>query len=673
MADKPFFYACKRCVAGFFLGGYSIFLNAFPADSLNIPSRSLEEISVSASVLSKEQLSATPTKTIKTKEIEALGLRDLGDALRRFAGSNVKDYGGMGGMKTVSVRNMGASHTAVSYDGIAVSNCQAGQIDVGRFALENLEELSLSVGQPDQLLQSARLFASAAVLSLQTLKPTFKNGQQHTLTTRCKAGSFGEVNPVIRYATNIRQRTILSGDINYLRADGRYPFILQNGKLTGTRYRNNSDIGQVHGELNWYHDNPNNSTLQVKTYGFYSERGLPGSVTLYNEESKERLWDKNYFIQATYHKKFAFPWMLLIQGKYNYNQNKYQDEDSSYENGKITDLNTQQEGYFSASTQYSPSRNWNFSLAQDGALNTLRSNLKNNPLPNRYTLLTALNARYHSEYWKITATLVNTFVTEEVKQGTSPDNIHHLSPSLSATYTLPGEMPLRIRAFYKNTFRVPTFNDLYYRRLGNLDLKPEDAQEFNLGCTYTYTHTHLLKNISLSLDGYYNKVKNKIVAIPTAYVWRMQNHGEVNMGGLDATCMSTWEFSQNVSCDISCNYTWQRAIDITDPKAKNYKQQLPYTPKHSGNAAVMLRTPWVDLSYTFIAMSERYESKQNIPANLIKGFTEHSATASRTFLIKESKLTVICSMLNFTNEQYDVVRYYPMPGRSYKVTLKYEL
>ena len=45
----------------------------------------------------------------------------------------MKDYGGLGGLKTISIRNLGAAHTAVSYDGIAVSNSQAGQIDIGRF------------------------------------------------------------------------------------------------------------------------------------------------------------------------------------------------------------------------------------------------------------------------------------------------------------------------------------------------------------------------------------------------------------------------------------------------------------------------------------------------------------------------------------------------------------
>lgn len=89
----------------------------------------------------------------------------MADAVRRFAGAQVRDYGGIGGLKTVSIRNMGAAHTAVSYDGVAVSNCQAGQIDIGRFSLDNVSMVSLAVGQTDNLLQSARHYASAGVLA----------------------------------------------------------------------------------------------------------------------------------------------------------------------------------------------------------------------------------------------------------------------------------------------------------------------------------------------------------------------------------------------------------------------------------------------------------------------------------------------------------------------------
>ena len=34
-------------------------------------------------------------------------------------------------------------------------------------------------------------------------------------------------------------------------------------------------------------------------------------------------------------------------------------------------------------------------------------------------------------------------------------------------------------------YRAPTFNDLYYLRMGNTNLRPERADQYNLGLTWT--------------------------------------------------------------------------------------------------------------------------------------------------------------------------------------------
>lgn len=109
----------------------------------------------------------------------------------------VKDYGGIGGLKTVSIRSLGAQHTAVGYDGIAITDCQTGQIDIGRFSLDNVDQLSLSNGQSDNIFQPARFFASAGILDIQTLTPRFEKGKRTNISAAFKTGSWGLVNPSI--------------------------------------------------------------------------------------------------------------------------------------------------------------------------------------------------------------------------------------------------------------------------------------------------------------------------------------------------------------------------------------------------------------------------------------------------------------------------------------------
>ena len=87
--------------------------------------------------------SAAPVQKLDTASIRRMGVTSTADALRRFAGVNLRDYGGAGGLKTVSVRGLGAQHTVVVYDGVTVSNAQQGQIDLGRFSLDRLAGVEL--------------------------------------------------------------------------------------------------------------------------------------------------------------------------------------------------------------------------------------------------------------------------------------------------------------------------------------------------------------------------------------------------------------------------------------------------------------------------------------------------------------------------------------------------
>ena len=637
-------------------------------DSINGEAYLLDGVTVTARRMPAKITSTTSVQVFGKEDLKNLGLQNMGDAVKRFAGTNVRDYGGIGGLKTVSVRNLGAAHTAVSYDGVAISNTQAGQIDIGRFSLDNVSTLSLAIGHDDNLLQSARLFASAGVLNIETEKPHFENGKRHHTQVQMRGGSFGYLTPAIRHWQALGERTKLSVEGNYLHAEGEYPFTLKNGTLVTEQKRINSDVESYQGEVNLFHTLKDESELSAKAYYYNSKRGLPGAVILYNSESDERLWDENFFAQAKYKKAFSPQWTLQAQGKYNYSWNKYEDTGVEYTGGKQTDTNRQTEYYLSASALYKPTSAWSFSLSQDGFINRLHTNGANSPEPVRYTSLTALNARYQSGQLKASGSVVATYITEEVKAGNTPEDRRRLSPTLSLSWQpLEGEQ-LFVRALYKNTFRVPTFSDLYYLRVGNTSLKPEKATEYTMGLTWSGTPFSFTDFVSLTVDGYYNEVNDKIIAFPSTYVWKMQNYGKVHITGVDVTLATAIPLGKSVNLNLSGNYSWQKALDVTNPEAKNYKHQLPYTPEHNGNVSATLEMPWVNVGYTVTMVSKRYFLAQNIEANRIDGYSEHTATLWREFKLGKCGLRLQAEIINLTDAQYDVIKYYPMPGRSWRLT-----
>ena len=637
----------------------------------------VREVDVLATKRTSNVLASKPIQVMTREEIDQLGIHELAEAVKRFAGVSVRDYGGIGGMKTVSVRNLGAQHTAVSYDGFTVSNTQAGQIDIGRYSLDNVESVTLAMGHEENLMQTARHQASAGILSITTEKPRFADGRSYALRGGLRAGSFGLLSPNLTYWQRVGKRTTLSLDGSYMRADGSYPFTLVNGKNRTDEKRHNSDIDAWRGEANLLHEFKSGGRLDTKACWYYSERGLPGSVVLYNSTSNERLWDEDFFVQTSYTRQLNREWKLAVRGKYAHSWNQYEDYGPNYSSGKLRDVNRQDEYYGNITLGWLPTSDFSMALAQDAFLNALRNNIRvsanEGPSnPKRMTSLTALSARWQPGRLEADASIVATFAHERVQHGSQPSDKHRLSPTLSLTYKLLGDRSLNIRAMAKSTYRMPTFNDLYYRRIGNAGLRPEKAHEYNLGLTWSGRPCRLTRYLSLTIDGFHNNVTDKIVAFPSTYVWKMANFGKVHINGLDATLSTELALFKKAGLVVNATYTYQKAVDKLR-KSPSYDMQLPYTPRHSGNVSILLNTPWVNVGYSILMQSERWSTVQNSDMYHIGAFQEHTLTLSRKFSFRGWSMTVIGTIRNLTDGQYEIVKYYPMPGRNAECSLRFEL
>lgn len=616
-------------------------------------------------------LSSTPVQIISKNTFDNLGIQELSDAVKTFSGVQIKDYGGIGGIKTVSIRSMGSQHTAVSYDGVTISNAQNGQIDIGRFNLDNISQVSLLVGPSNDIFQSARMFSSAGSLNIKTLKPHFDSVALHVFATM-KYGSFSTWNPSMIIESRLSPKWSLSANADWLKSDGVYPFSLVNGTIVTKEKRYNSDVNTLRSELNLFGDMGRMGKISMKGNYYNSERGLPGSVILYNKDANERLWDVNGFGQICYENSIGSKLDIKGQFKYSYSWNKYRDEKEYYPGGRLTDYYTQQECYGSIAALYSPFRRFSFSLAQDFFTNKMESSINNFVYPFRKTSLTALAGKYSDDRLTVTASALGTYITENVEVGEAAPDRGRISPAVSVSYSIIKENVLRLRASYQDIFRTPTFNDLYYAKIGNKNLKPEIARQFNFGIVLNKTFsTGRLEYLSFSADAYYNKVKDKIVALPTLFIWKMMNMGEVKIIGSDINLGFTISLLTGLRFEFAGNYTFQYAVDITDKESKNYKDQIPYTPRHSGNISATLLNKWVNVGYMMSAVGERFALPQNIQSNLIEGYLEHTLSFNRLFRAGRFGLRLQFDCQNITDKQYEVIQYYPMPGRSYKFSVKF--
>lgn len=647
-------------------------------DSTSQSVQELQRVDVVADRQSSPVRASVPVQQIDRDRMRRLGLHTMTDALRHMAGITVRDYGGAGGMKTVSVRGIGARHTAVVYDGIALSDCQTGEIDLSRFSLDQLASLRLVIGDDDNIFQPARNQAAAATLHMEIhprllpdratggfraatdvaaspqrgANPPFATEDGQRGESSLSVGSFGLVNPSIRlYLPSLQGearvgsdegskatvgkdggRLLFSAFADFFHADNDYPFTLHNVSLTTRERRTNSHMNAGRGELNldWQPDDRN--TLSVKAYYYNNHRRLPGIVHYYTNENHERLAEQLAFGQLRLRSVFSDQWALLVSAKYNWSLSDYQNRTPG--SGLGDACYWQREAYASASLLYVPTRWLSLDYALDLLHNSLNSTIATYAShPHRATVLQGLAAKTQWSRLTVVARALLHYShdssassgdgsTAAVK-GSVKARQEALAPSVSLSYRLLPESQLYARAMLKRIFRLPTFNELYFYHIGAADLQPESATQFNFGLTWKSAQPSASEGLSaeVTLDAYANRVSEKIVAVPfNMFVWRIMNIGEATIRGLDLTANTAYRLNARHLLALSGNYSYQRAMNTTVHNSTTYRNQLPYTPLHSYCATASWENPWLNVAATLSGQTSRWTTVEHSAGTRIDPF-----------------------------------------------------
>jgi vitamin B12 transporter len=629
---------------------------------------------VSVKVISKKEkdisTTTTPLQQLNNEQLQKINSITVADAVKQFAGVQVKDYGGIGGLKTVSVRSLGANHTGIMYDGIAIADAQGGQIDLGKFSLDNVEQIQLYNSSSTDILLPARAFASASLLTIKSSSSILNTAEKQQLKIKVQQGSFGYFSPSLLFKTRIGEKFQTSISGMYQTAKSEYPFIsYENSSLT--EIRKNSDINAYRLEYDAAYFRNDSNKIKFKTYYYNSKRGLPGSIILYNNTSSQRLNDENFFAQATWQNKLNNRNEFLLSTKLSLDKNYYLDPSYPNNFGKLENDFHQKEIYVSAAYKHSIAKYVELSYASDYFNSTLnRTDIFADSFanPTRNTSLNNIAFQIKKNAFEINGNLLHTSITEKVTNGKSGRNLNAFTPSISSTIKPFNNLPIHLRAFYKHIFRAPTFNDLYYTNIGNVNLKPEVADQYNVGITFSTNNISFLDKIIFTTDAYINNVSDKILAVPrqNLFQWSMQNIGTVKIKGLDATLHLHFKEIGGLQLASNISYTFQQALDLSDATLTSYKTQLPYTPMHTSSVNVSAQYKNAALSYNLLASSYRYRQGDAIAENLLQGWSSHDVSLAYT--LKEN-YKIVAEANNFLNTQYEIIRYYPMPRFNYRISL----
>ena len=647
----------------------------------SIESTPLTEVVATA----KEQKEIISAQKLSGQELDALNSFSVADAIRYFSGVQLKDYGGVGGLKTINIRSMGTNQVGVFYNGIQLGNAQNGQVDLGKFSMDNIEETSLYNGQRSKIFQSARDFGSASSIYIQPRKPHFASNKNTNIKANLKFGSFDLINPSLLMEYKINNNISLSFNGEWINASGKYKVhyrrVLPKSKIVAydtVAIRQNGDINAVRLEAALY-GTLEKGTWNVNFYNYSSDRGVPGAVINNKWKRGERMQDINSFVQGNMKLAISDRWNTLLNIKYASDYTHFENFDYTLypTNNKFR----QKEFYIATANLFYLTDFWDVSFSYDFQYNTLDADFQRMDnydifaYPRRTSHWLSLATSLDLNRLKIQASLLGTLIHETVRKYNAPDDKHVMTPAVFASYRLLPNEDLRLNAFAKKIFRVATFNEMYYVEMISSNIKPEYATQYDLGLKYTKRPRYsIVKNIDAQIDVYYNLVEDKIICTPKSplFKWTTYNLGLVKIKGLDVSVGNMFRMG-NVFLQTKLQYTYQEARNYTDPGDTFYGHQIPYIPWHSGTViASALYKDWT-LNYSFIYTGERYSQSDNIVYNHVQPWYTHDVSLVKKFRIKDMNFKATLEVNNLFDQDYEVIFNYPMPKRNYRFSLVVEL
>jgi vitamin B12 transporter len=623
-------------------------------------------------IIIPEQLKQTKTlglQKLHRNEIQTLQTEDIGTLMQRFAGVSMKNYGGLGGLKTMSVRGLSGSHSVICVDGFSIQNTQAGQLDLSTVQSDNVESISLHIGGKFEQLLPVSAYLGGNSVHIKTFENTF-SVDTFQLRFQSKIGSFSQFDNTLSIKWGFK-KSFLSFFAKHRKAASDYPFQFHNGNQLYTGIRENNQLEEQYGGIHFGIRPSTKSLLKFSYQGTLIDKGLPGAVILYNSTANQYLKSNIHQFNADYRyvgKQFIFRTYL---------SNRYDEmiyTDSSYLNlqgflrSQFFQNNAQQGVLF----QYKKEEKRQFTAGIEHTYSTLHARSETLVEPSRYHVKSFLQATLESKSWETTLQVAGEFLSNQLNQQAKQE--HAFTPSIhfqkKTSWKVFGTPFLGM----KRSFRMPSFNEMYYNHIGNIHLKPEKANQFYTGIQREWEYKSW--TFQSTLNAYFNLVEDKIIAMPTknVFIWSMQNVGLVQIIGTDLQIHVSKKINQSTSIQLNSNYTFQHAVDVVSRESQTFGHQIPYVPKHSSQLSLTFTYKNSGINISSFTNSKRFALSENIASNEIAGFTVLDAAVFHTFKLKANQsLRFQLNARNVTNQSYAFVRYFVMPGINFIGSIALEL
>jgi len=588
----------------------------------------LNEVIVTATKTEKDPNDVTqPVSVISGEEIRKSGATDVATAIQNATSVYIDSYGTPGSIQSVSIRGATSAQVLVLVDGIRMNSPRDGGFDLSLIpvSVDDIDRVEIVRGPGSALYGSD---AMGGVINIITKKPM--------VSQNVVGGSFGSYG-----YDNVLLKSSGRSDQFYYNLSGAHE--------TSNGYRVNSDLDQwIYGGKIGY-DISKTSNIEFSANFLNNEVGSPGS-TIFGITPNARQEDANSVLAALF--------KTDISSSLNLKLSWYRKRDTlSFKDPDTIDMITLQPAptdnrYKTKSEGGEAQLSW---LIADWNQLTMGYDLRRDGLDSSdaqngsATHSDSLNAYYLQDEISIGEPLI-------IVVGGRED--HHsvygkkFSPKASARYYIKSTGTI-IRASYGESFRAPTFNDLYFNStsaVGNPNLKPESAAEYEGGIEQKLGNDGVLKFAAFD-----RKVKDLIQWDWLVYPMQVNNIGRVHIRGYEAE--AGYDLANALFASI--NYTYTNPVDETTG-AKIYtipesvvKGILTYYPEKS----------------VYVTLQGRAVHNYAAPGGSKRRYeVMDMKTADKIWKTGEFFVTIT----NIFKRSYEVVPGYPMPPQEVFTGITYQ-
>lgn len=577
-------------------------------------------------ILSDSKLK-TFTNTQSVLKITDSVIKKQNALLTHLLNSNTPIYfkeNGYGMVSSASFRGTTAQQTAVVWNGININSQLNGQTDFSTVNTEIFDNIDVRSGG------GSVLYGSGAIGGSVHLNNEIRYNNENTNYISTSFGSFSTINTTYKghYSTS---KLSVNANVSYLQSENDYDYVDSNrSNLNGAFYSNNFG-------LNLGYKINDNNILKVYSSFYDGQRHFALQTSTETPSKYKNRDTRNLIEYVGLTDKFTSKLKVAyITENYKYFSNIARD---TYTDGDVNSL----------ILKYDLSYKLDDNITINPVIDYTQNSGKGSSINKVKRDVTGFNLLYKHN-------IGERFLYEITTRQEITNNYNSpLLYSLGLKYSFSDLYTLSING--SKNYRVPTFNDLYWQDGGNLNLKPENSYQIEIGNVFTY------KNLDLSLTGYYNDIKEMIRWLPTGTIWMPINTDHVKTYGIETALNVKQSFGEN-HLSLSSTYAYTVSED------QERETQLIYVPYHKATATLSYNYKRLSAYYQQLYVGEVFtqsdnNKKYNIDAYYLSHFgVDYTFGSNKNFRLG-------AQVNNIFNHNYQSVLGRFMPGTHFNTYLNF--